>query len=167
MGYTTEFNGEFIFNKPLTKLQKEYINKFSNTRRMKRDSAALTAWFKGKYGLVGNTENPYGQEGEFFIGGTGYMGQDTDPSVLDNNHPPIQQPSLWCQWITDGNSLYWNGGEKFYEYTDWLDYMIENFFIPWGIELNGLIEWSGEDFDDKGAIEIINNQRKIRKYVLQ
>lgn len=36
MGYTTEFFGKFDFDKPVSKEFAEYINRFSNTRRMKR-----------------------------------------------------------------------------------------------------------------------------------
>jgi hypothetical protein len=38
MGYTTEFKGSFIPNKVLTQEQTEFLNKFSYTRRMKRDT---------------------------------------------------------------------------------------------------------------------------------
>jgi len=161
MGYTTEFRGEFIFNKPLTKKQTDYIRLFTETRRMKRDTNALNGWFKGDKGLVGRTKDHYGIDGEFFVGGIGFMGQDTDPSVIDSNEPPSTQPGLWCQWITDGKTLYWNGSEKFYNYIEWLKYMMENFFIPWGIVLDGKVYWRGEDWIDQGIIELKNNSMII------
>jgi hypothetical protein len=37
MGYTTDFSGEFKLDKPLTDEQAIYVNKFADTRRMKRD----------------------------------------------------------------------------------------------------------------------------------
>ena len=37
MGYTTEFEGSFEFEEPLTDEMMHYINRFSRTRRMKRD----------------------------------------------------------------------------------------------------------------------------------
>ncbi len=162
MGYSTEFRGEFVFNKPLTKKQTDYIKLFTETRRMKRNTDALNGWFKGNKGLIGRTKDHYGIDGEFFVGGVGFMGQDKDPSVLDSNEPPITQPGLWCQWITNGKTLYWNGAEKFYNYTEWLKYMIENFFIPWGIVLNGEVKWRGEDWDDNGIIEVMDNLIKIK-----
>lgn len=51
MGYTTEFTGIFLFNRQLTTTEKEYINKFSETRRMKRDVSKLVKIFKGEFGL--------------------------------------------------------------------------------------------------------------------
>ncbi len=52
----------------------------------------------------------------------------------------------------------WNEGEKFYNYTAWLQYMIKHFFRPWGIELSGLVNFQGEDDSDFGVIEIINGE---------
>ena len=40
---------------------------------------------------------------------------------------------------SDGGSLAWNGGEKFYRYREWLAYLLKNFFIPWGVVLNGKV----------------------------
>lgn len=58
-----------------------------------------------------------GTDGEYFIGGTGFMGQDIDDSVINNNVPPKTQPGLWCEWIiTDDNTLTWNEAEKFHDY---------------------------------------------------
>lgn len=69
------------------------------------------------------------------------------------------QPGLWCQWeLTDsGEQLEWDGSEKFYNYVEWLRYLINNFFAPWGITLNGEIEWFGEDRNDRGKIVVTNN----------
>ena len=50
MGYTTEFGGSFEFNRPLTTIEKNFINKFSETRRMKRDVSKLVNKYRGKHG---------------------------------------------------------------------------------------------------------------------
>lgn len=155
MGYTTDFQGSFTLSKPATPEQIEYINKFSGTRRMMRDSEALQEMHEGKFGLDGK----YGIDGEFFVGGEGFAGQESDDSVLDHNSPPSTQPGLWCQWVLneEGTELEWDQGEKFYEYTAWLKYMIANFFEPWGIKLNGAVRWQGEDMDDRGVLEVQDN----------
>jgi hypothetical protein len=57
----------------------------------------------------------------------------------------------------DGRELEWDGGEKFYHYVEWLQYLIENFFSRWGIEINGTVKWQGEDMDDRGRIEVVQN----------
>jgi hypothetical protein len=57
----------------------------------------------------------------------------------------------------DGTAIVWDGGEKFYEYVDWIEYLINNFLQPWGYVLNGEVEWFGEDRDDRGLIVVDNN----------
>ena len=156
MGYTTEFQGTFSLNKTLTEDQVVYLTKFSETRRMKRDAkiaATLPDPLRNAVGL------PIGNEAEYFVGGVGDFGQDDDLSVIDHNDPPKNQPGLWCQWVpsADGEGIEWNGGEKFYYYVEWLNYIIKNFLIPWGLVLNGTVKWRGEDFDDTGKIIVKDN----------
>lgn len=68
-------------------------------------------------------------------------------------------PGFWCQWVPteDGWGLEWDGNEKFYNYVEWLDVLIKKFFIPWGITLNGDVEWFGEEHDDRGIIRVRDN----------
>jgi hypothetical protein len=157
MGYTTEFNGSFQLSKPATKEQIEYLNRFSYTRRMKRDVEKLNELHKGEYGLPGIG---YGTEGEFFCMNDNEFGQSKDGSIVDDNYPPSTQPGLWCQWVLteDGTELEWDGGEKFYCYVEWLQYLIENFFSRWEIEINGTVKWQGEDMDDRGRIKVEGNK---------
>ena len=222
MGYTTDFNGSLTLSKPLTEEQFNYINKFSETRRMKRDVNKLMEKHKGKFGYpvsqstllppstntngemelntetntfeektTSEAEKIYGVDGEFFVGAGGFAGQENDETVIDNNIPPGQivpeynsgrymdayeenrkraaeglcQPGLWCQWIVTGENenqrLEWDGGEKFYNYVEWLKYLIKNFFQPWGVLLNGYIDWYGEDKTDVGRIEVKDNTVKV------
>ena len=176
MGYSTDFEGGLTINKPLTKKQTEYINRLASTRRMKRDVNKLMELYGGKHGnpFAKNKKDPaevYGHEGEFFARDDGQMGQGDDGSVIDHNCPPGQkgfaqgevekgQPGLWCQWTIseDGTELFWDGGEKFYNYTAWLKYLISRFFNPWGRTLNGELLWYGEDRDDFGKIKVRNNE---------
>jgi hypothetical protein len=74
-------------------------------------------------------------------------------------------PGLWCQWRPDdsGTVMEWDGGEKFYEYIDWIEYLIEHFLQRWGYRLNGTVEWQGEDRDDIGRIVISNNIVKTQQ----
>ena len=157
MGYTTDFYGSFSFNKPVTKELAEYINKFSGTRRMIRNPEEIKKAFPNweDYCFNGNL----GFEGEYFVGGDGFFGQNHDDSIINYNQPPATQPGLWCQWVVsdDGSSLEWDGGEKFYSYDAWLEYLIINFFAPLGYVLNGEVEFQGEDYDDFGAIIVEDN----------
>lgn len=119
-------------------------------------------------------ELPAGVEGEFFVGSPENMGQNHCESIIDYNRPPSTQPGLWCNWTVgdedwnpiSGSSLgeeeiattiVWDEGEKFYNYVEWLDYLIKSFLIPWGYVLDGEVQWRGEDWDDNGTIRVENN----------
>lgn len=157
MGYTTDFYGSFQTNKPMSEELMNYINKFGETRRMKRDVEKIKEIFPNWKELCFNGE--LGVDGEYFIGGGGCCGQDHDESIIDYNRQPTTQPGLWCQWMaTDANTIEWDGGEKFYYYSEWLQYIIDNFLTPNGIELSGAVEYFGEDYDDRGIIEIENGR---------
>jgi len=176
MGYTTDFSGSIEIKRPLTQKQVKYINLLSETRRMKRDVNKLMKLYKGEHGNPSakdktDANEVYGYQGQFFAKDDGQCGQNDDGSVLDYNCPAGQtgfmqgknalgQPGLWCQWeiSPDGKYLEWNGGEKFYNYIEWLEYLIQNFFNPWGRKLSGEIEWFGEDREDLGIIIVKKNE---------
>ena len=117
MGYTTSFRGSFEFSRELTEQEHAFLSAFYASRRMKWDVAKLQAEFGGKHGNPFTPEDPYGPEGAYFT-------FDNDescfqhPAVLDCNAPPTGQPGLWCHWRPSMNSLSWDGGEKFYYYTE-------------------------------------------------
>ena len=142
MGYTTDFEGSFNITPVLSQKDNEFLTKFSETRRMAR-----------------NVGPEYGIEGEFYVDGTGWAGQDSDKNVINYNRPPSTQPGLWCQWVPtdDGSELVWNGGEKFYNYVEWLQYLIDKILAPRGYTLNGECQWFGEERDDVGVIIVKNN----------
>ena len=155
MGYNTEFTGQFDINPVLSVKQMAYLRKFSYTRRMKRDPHIATSMPDDVRLAV---DLPIGQDACYFTGGTGVCGQDKDFSVVDHNSPPFGQPSLWCQLITyRDSSIYWNGTEKFSDYTEWLRYLIKHFFIPWDLILDGESVWQGEESDDSGIIHVKDN----------
>lgn len=78
-------------------------------------------------------------------------------------HDEKRYPGIWCQWIINSNgNLSWNGGEKFYYYTEWLQYLVDEYFKPQGYELNGKVNYRGERFEDIGVIYIrANNIKQI------
>ena len=142
MGYTTDFVGQFKIEPALKTEDIEFLQKFNDTRRMKR------------VGL----DPKYGVDGEWYCG-SGDAGQGHEDNIVDYNTPPSTQPGLWCQWrpTDDGAYLEWDEGEKFYEYEVWLDYLIENYLKPRGYVLNGTVQWQGESFDDRGALMVKDN----------
>jgi uncharacterized protein (TIGR02996 family) len=134
-----------------------YLTAFNETRRMKRDPAKAALLPDPVRLAVGLS---VGEDGAYIVGGSGFHGQDDDGSVLDHNSPPNGQPGLWCQWrpSEDGTAIIWDGGEKFYDYVEWLEYLILHFFNPWAYILNGKVRWQGEVSEDRGIITLINNR---------
>jgi len=149
MGYTTDFDGSFQINKPLSEKMKEFLTNFAETRRMARKQP-----------------DKFGIQGEFFVDGTGTAGQGSMPDVIDHNKPPSTQPGLWCQWVPneDGTEIVWDGGEKFYYYTEWLVYLIHKILAPNGYVLNGSVTWQGEGTGDVGEITIKKNKVFIKPW---
>jgi hypothetical protein len=155
MGYTTEFKGSFSFDREVEQRHADYINAFSRTRRMLRN-AEIAKGFPDP--IREQTGLPIGPDGAYYVGSTDNWGQNNDASVIEHNSSG-RQPGLWCQWVVseDRKHLQWDGGEKFYNYIEWLEYLIEHFFEPWGYKLQGIVKWRGEDFDDYGSLIVVNN----------
>ena len=152
MGYSTDFTGQFDLNKPLDDDTYNFLKKLAETRRMKR-----------------HFENEaFGIDGEFYVDGAGPYGQGNEDSIIDYNQPPRTQPSLWCQWTPTDDKLHieWDGGEKFYDYIGWIQYIIEKVLKPKGYKLSGEVEWNGEGLGDIGKIKITNNIIKIGEPVI-
>ena len=155
MGYTTIFRGSFQFNTKVPEKIADYIKKFSRTRHMRRNVDQIKLMYPDWKDRC--WAGFLGLEGEYFL--------DTEfdycknPSILDINAPPLTQPGLWCQWIIseDRKHLEWDGGEKFYNYKEWLEYLIKNFFAPSRLVLNGKVKWQGEDENDRGVLIVRSN----------
>jgi len=148
MGYHTEFSGELTLTPALSPAQVAYLQAFAASRRTRRDATRLRSdAVREAVGL------PVGRDGAFYVG-------DDEEAVLDYNNPPADQPGLWCQWVpsddgtTLGTTLGWDEGEKFYEYVDWMRYLVEHFLQPWGVQARGRIEWRGEEWRDTGALVV-------------
>lgn len=157
MGYSTMFLGRFRITPPLTGSQRDYLRAFSDTRRVTRDPARL---LNARDPLRQAAGLPLGAEGCYFVGpDTSQLRQRHPRSILDDNRPPASQPGLWCQWAPDerGAFLSWDGAEKFYNYLEWLEYLIEHFLKPWGRSVSGDVRWQGDDDADIGTIKIRAN----------
>ena len=162
MGYTTDFTGQFDLDRKLSPEHEEYLHAFSASRRMGRDADKTVQRddpVRERAKLGG------GPGGGYFVTASGYSGQDRGADVLDRYSPPAGQPGLWCQWepSEDGLAIVWNDGEKFYSYTEWLEYLIAHFLKPWGYTLNGAVEWAGEERDDRGRILVEDNELRVQR----
>ncbi len=145
MGHTTEFTGYFRLDKPLLPKHREYLQRFSETRRLARNpSELLPDPIREAAGL------PPGFQGAFCV-------LDDDDS---SNPPPITQPGLWCNWRpnAEGTLIEWNGMEKFCEYGTWIKYVVANFLRPWGYVLTGIVRWVGEGPKDSGFIIVCDSR---------
>lgn len=162
MGYSTYFTGSFSLSRPLTLAEHNYLTAFNQTRRMKRDVKMLHGIPDDKREAV---KLPLGPDGAYFVGYEAANGQNHSPDILEYNNPPVGQPSLWCGWVPseDGMSIEHDGGEKFYGYIEWIEYIVEHFLTPWGITVNGTVEWHGEDPKDLGRIIVNGSQVTAKK----
>jgi len=85
-------------------------------------------------------------------------------NFIDARHEGSGFPGYYCQWVPNetGTVIEWDGNEKFYDYEDWIVYLIKNFLAPWGYKLNGTVLWSGESRGDSGVITITDNRVHVR-----
>ncbi len=150
MGYTTEFFERFDLDKPLSKDHAAYLFRFNEIRHLAIENVEdKDDPLRQAVGL------PLGTEGEYF------MGRECDDE--NGNHPPSTQPGYNCLWrpTHDGEGIEWDGYEKFYDFTEWLEYIIDHFLKVWGYALNGEVDWRGESHDDVGSIYVKNNVVEI------
>lgn len=157
MGYSTDFYGEVEIYPPLNEKEIEFLNKFSDTRRMDR------------------------KKGPYYVDGGGLCGQDREADIIDYNRPPAGQPGLWCQWVPneDGTKIMWNGAEKFYSADEWMKYLVDHFIGKNPIAKNedsklsflqshvvhGVIEAQGEDRSDHWYLIVENNEVRVENAV--
>jgi len=77
-------------------------------------------------------------------------------------------PGIYCQWIPtkDGTRLIWDGGEKFYDSVEWMEYLIEHFIagdsrdrivFTHERKVNGVIHASGEEPSDVWRLVVTDN----------
>jgi hypothetical protein len=150
MGYTTDFRGEFKIDKEVDEETYKLLDGLNKTRRMARKVA-----------------KKYGVEGEFYVKDTENMGQSHNPNIIDYNRPPKTQPGLWCQWSIreDRKTIEWDGGEKFYEYIEWMKYLIEKILKPRDYVVNGECTWQGEEPEDSGILAVEGNEVIVKQAV--
>jgi len=153
MGYSTDFRGEFKINKKVDEETYKLLVGLALTRRVKRS------------GLP----KKYGVDGEFYFEESDFdnFGQSETPKegkIVNNNEPPSTQPGLWLQWQIqeDHETIIWDRQEKFYNYIEWIIYIIDKILKPRGYVLEGRVDWRGEEWDDNGTITIKDNKISTR-----
>jgi hypothetical protein len=107
----------------------------SNTRRMVLNIDKLEI-----DGIANKKE--VGEWGEFFFGHGDMKHRELmefeKKYVIDVNHPPIGQPSIWGVWVVteDRMGLIWNRKEKSYCGHEWLQYIVKSILVPRGYNKN-------------------------------
>lgn len=186
MGYTTDFHGEWAVTPPLTPEQVTYLHAFARVRACWnpvqlegipdpiREAVGLPVGNQGRY-FTGhlrvhadaNREVPWPEfkAAPGFAGvRAGWIDRQAEllvkPTLFDS---PTDEPDYPCQWVPtpEGDFIEWDQGEKFYDYVEWIEYLIHHFFKRWGNVLDGDIEWFGEEHWDRGIIRIVGNQVSI------
>lgn len=177
MGYYTSFSGSFRIEPALKKEHWDYLEMFLDKRHMRLDVEQVKDLPDPRRKALGL---PIGVDGEFCVAVQETespwtaAGMQLEPKrvgdrpglALDPNRPPGDVPSLYTYWrLEEGpEEHYLSGPEdsaKFYEYVEWLTYLLEKFFIPWGYQLTGDVEWRGEDDDDAGQLELVENKLTV------
>lgn len=75
-----------------------------------------------------------------------------------NEEAHAGRPASFCQWVSDGRTLKWDGNEKFYLYVEWLEYIIDNVLKPGRYTLTGQLYAEGEEPGDLSKIVVKNNK---------
>jgi hypothetical protein len=74
-------------------------------------------------------------------------------------------PEGYNQWqLTQGRrGLEWDGGEKFYHYVEWLQYLLDHVLQPVGVSLTGCVQYQGESIGDTGTLTVEEGRVVKRK----
>ena len=140
MGVTTDFIGHVDINPGLNDAEQAYLAAFSSSRRCRRPG--------GPYAVPGN---PAAEGGRKPSRRDLVEAEEAERLPIDDSNSTAEgQPSLWCQWeiCWDGCCLTYNGVEKFYGSTAWLDYLIDHFLRPGALaSASGLAYFSDFTFD--------------------
>jgi len=81
---------------------------------------------------------------------------------------PMPVPAGYNQWqLTQGRrGLEWDGGEKFYHYVEWLQYLLDHVLAPVDVSLTGCVQYQGESIGDTGTLTVEEGRVVKRKAAL-
>ena len=76
-----------------------------------------------------------------------------------------EAPNSYCDFVIDENRIIWDeDSEKFYDYDQWLVWMVEKLAMR-GIRATGSLRWQGEDIEDSGFL-IVDNSKVYRSGIV-
>lgn len=155
MSYTYDLFGTLSVSPPLSPAQVAYIQEFSHSYRHKF-APKWQSWPNPLREAVGL---PVGIDGEYISSAMGTGSDFIDNCMEVDTDTPNNQPSFQCCWTANNKGIVvqWNKLGRTFAPAPWLEYMIEHFFKPWGVMLNGKVECHGEEKDDRTLIVVNNN----------
>ena len=133
-----------MLDKPLNSEEYDYLLSFWSTKHFARDEDFLREISDGETGLRAFLGLPYGIEGEFIIA-------STNQYLLTDNRgrarPPYPMPDYWCPWVPQSDRVTFrlNTITQRMNCVEWMEYLIEKFFLRWGYTLNGQVVVMNED----------------------
>ena len=90
-------------------------------------------------------------------------------NLYEDRHEDLEIfPSHNCSWIYDSKSqsIKWDGQERFYNYVEWIIWIIEGILRPRGYVLDGMIHFRGMCVRDQGMIMIENNEVEVNYFII-
>ena len=147
--YRTKFYGKYKFSDNTTPSLAKYIENFSKTSHIERDENKIKKTFSNWKNFSYN--NNLGYNGEFYV----------NPAATEDGPKHLLHVGKWCHWTTikENNSYYlvWDGNTHFFNYETWLKYLIEKFFFPNHVELNGVMLQVGMNPSDANYMVLFQN----------
>jgi len=159
--------GFFQLSRPLRDSEMAFLNAFSQMPRQKLDVVKVQEVFQGEYGNPfpkRKGKDVYGEEGEYYVGSL--LATHKVEAVV-GDEAPATQPSSWCHWCAERTRLLWDGEEEFEKPVEWLRYVIKHFLDPWGIAVDGAVQWQGFDVPhDRGTISVWSSKIHVHQDML-
>jgi hypothetical protein len=89
------------------------------------------------------------------------VGELQDFTDNDQQDPSLPGGGGYCTWrLEDGSgSTLEPNYEGYNRYSDsWIQVLIDKFFQPWGLKVNGEVTWQGDESDDRGILKVEDNE---------
>lgn len=84
-----------------------------------------------------------------------------DPDRIEDTEHPTRS---YLQWVPSEtlDALVWDEGEKFYDYEQWLQWILR-WLADRGVRASGQLDWRGEDGSDIGRITVADSAVTVEK----
>ena len=120
----------------------EFHGQFNLNRPLDKETHEFLTKLASTRRMKRRMDPKYGVQGEFYV----------DAATEDD---PFGQNE-------DGTAIEWDGGEKFYDYIEWIEYIQKAVLDDKGYHLTGTVYWDGEESGDLGQIEMRGGKRIVR-----